>query len=481
MHNVMKWSSTALIAGLFTLAPATLAMADPASTLSATASFLVDAQGMNDVTVNWTPNGDNAVTDVAIASADGSSYQRDTPISDATATSVTLLNIPSGLGDVITVTDANGDTTTTTLDVGDITTSPIWVNILPDPLPASVNVGNLAVQWTSSLNDTTGFTVSVNDSSGSQVASVELGAEEFTYAFPQLAPGNYTVTVTAHGAGTDISQTSLTTTVADPNGQYDGSVDASCVVQPDGTYTVTASWNDSSSTVTGFDIILWDAQGNLVAQASVDGSTSTYDFTGITDPSGYHVQVTAHDSFYGDDTFTTVDVMTHIPIDGGPGGPGGGVVDTGITVDASTIHVDYTENSTWTISWTEPAGVSSSMSYLVTTSEGNCEVLANAAGDYDSCVISSENQPTVSDITVVDHLMYYDKQSGDIVTTTMGTPAPVAYAAGEPRTANGGVTHAIGTVPVSHSASSMIWVVSGAAALVALAGALVTYRRRRQI
>ena len=87
----------------------------------------------------------------------------------------------------------------------------------------------------------------------------------------------------------------------------------------------------------------------------------------------------------------------------------------------------------------------------------------------------------MSDITVVDHLMYYDKQSGDIVTTTMGTPAPVAYAAGEPRTANGGVTHAIGTVPVSHSASSMIWVVSGAAALVALAGALVTYRRRRQI
>jgi hypothetical protein len=482
MRNAMKWSSTALIAGLITLAPASMAMADPASTLSATASYVVDAQGMNDVTVNWTTNGDTPVIDVTIASADATSYQLETSIGDASATSVTLLNVPTGLGDVITLTDANGDTTTTTIDVGDDTSSPMWVNILPDPLPASASIGNLAVQWTSSLNDTTGFTVSVNDNAGNQVASVDLGAGESTYVFPQLAPGNYSVTVTAHGAGGDLSQTSLTAAVADPNGRYGGGVDAGSLAQPDGTYTVTASWNDSSTTATGFDITLLDAQGNIVAQASVDGSTSTYDFTGITDATGYQVQVTAHDSVYGDETFTTVDVMTHIPIDGPRGGPGGGVVDTGITVDPNAIHVDYTENSTWTISWTEPDGVTSGMYYLLRTSAGDCEVAVNAPGDYASCVIASDTQPTVSGVQVVSHVMYFDKQS-DGPTTTVGTPEPIAYAAGapEPRSVNRGTTHAIGALPAGHSSSSMIWWVAGAAALVALAGALATFLRRRQI
>ena len=480
MRNVMKWSSTALIASLITLAPASMAMADPASTLSASASYVVAAQGMNDVTVNWTTNGDTPVTDVTLSAADGSTYTVDNPISDTSATSTTFLNVPSGLGDTVTVTDSNGDSTSTTLDVGDNSSSPIWVSFAADPTAPSLNVGNLAVRWTSSLNDTTGFTVNVYDDSGNQVASVDLGADQSAYDFPQLPIGQYTVTVTAHSDAGDISQTSLPTSVGDPNGNYDGYVWANSIAQSDGTYCVSVSWNDNSTALTGFDVTLLDANGNVVETQSVDGATRDTTFYVNADTTGYQVQITAHDSYFGDQTFTAVPVMHLIPLDGGVGG----TIDTGITVDPSTIHVDYSENSTWTISWTEPDGVSSGMDYLVTTSAGNCDVAANAPGDYASCVISNDTQPTVSGIEVASHVMYFDKQSGGpVTTTTLGTPEPIAYAAGapEPRSANGGVTHAMGALPAGHSSSSMIWLVGGAAGLVALLGALATFLRRRQI
>ena len=195
--------------------------------------------------------------------------------------------------------------------------TPLSVAVLPDPLPQSSTFGNLALEWGSDLADISGYTLVLNDATDAPVTSVDVAADVTTYVFPHLASGQYSVTVTAHDSAGDTSATTMLDDIANANSVSSSGVTAYGSASLDGAFSVTVNVGDSSPTATGYDIVLLDSFGTTVASSSIAGSDNSTQFDGVTSLIGLTAQVTAHDTFYGDETFIPVDVTHVVPVDGG--------------------------------------------------------------------------------------------------------------------------------------------------------------------
>jgi len=232
--------------------------------------------------------------------------------------------------------------------------TPLSVAVLPDPLPQSSTFGNLALGWGSDLADISGYTLVLNDATDAPVTSVDVTADVTTYVFPHLASGQYSVTVTAHGSAGDTSATTMLDDIANANSVSSSGVTAYGSASLDGAFSVTVNVGDSSPTATGYDIVLVDSFGNTVASASIAGSDNSTQFDGVTSLVGLTAQVTAHDTFYGDETFTAVDV-THVvlvvdPDIGCPSCGDGGVGPEDVhTYSVGPVHVETVPTSDITL------------------------------------------------------------------------------------------------------------------------------------
>lgn len=195
--------------------------------------------------------------------------------------------------------------------------TPLSVAVLPDPLPQSSTFGNLALGWGSDLADISGYTLVLNDVTDAPVTSVDVAADVTTYVFPHLASGQYSVTVTAHSSAGDTSATTMLDDIASANSVSSSFVTAYGSASSDGTFSVSVNVGDPSPTATGYDIVLLDSFGTTVASSSIAGSDNSTQFDGVTSLIGLSAQVTAHDTFYGDETFTPLLIANVVPVDGG--------------------------------------------------------------------------------------------------------------------------------------------------------------------
>ena len=232
--------------------------------------------------------------------------------------------------------------------------TPLSVAVLPDPLPQSSTFGNLALEWGSDLADISGYTLVLNDATDAPVTSVDVAADVTTYVFPHLASGQYSVTVTAHGSAGDTSATTMLDDIANANSVSSSGVTAYGSASLDGAFSVTVNVGDSSPTATGYDIVLLDSFGTTVASSSIAGSDNSTQFDGVTSLIGLTAQVTAHDTFYGDETFTAVDVTHVVPVDdpdiGCPSCGDGGVGPEDFqTYSVGPVHVETVPTSDITL------------------------------------------------------------------------------------------------------------------------------------
>ena len=232
--------------------------------------------------------------------------------------------------------------------------TPLSVAVLPDPLPQSSTFGNLALEWGSDLADISGYTLVLNDATDAPVTSVDVAADVTTYVFPHLASGQYSVTVTAHGSAGDTSATTMLDDIANANSVSSSGVTAYGSASLDGAFSVTVNVGDSSPTATGYDIVLLDSFGTTVASSSIAGSDNSTQFDGVTSLVGLTAQVTAHDTFYGDETFTAVDVTHVVPVDdpdiGCPSCGDGGVGPEDVqTYSVGPVHVETVPTSDITL------------------------------------------------------------------------------------------------------------------------------------
>ncbi len=232
--------------------------------------------------------------------------------------------------------------------------TPLSVAVLPDPLPQSSTFGNLALEWGSDLADISGYTLVLNDATDAPVTSVDVAADVTTYVFPHLASGQYSVMVTAHGSAGDTSATTMLDDIANANSVSSSGVTAYGSASLDGAFSVTVNVGDSSPTATGYDIVLVDSFGTTVASSSIAGSDNSTQFDGVTSLVGLTAQVTAHDTFYGDETFTAVDVTHVVPVDdpdiGCPSCGDGGVGPEDVqTYSVGPVHVETVPTSDITL------------------------------------------------------------------------------------------------------------------------------------
>ena len=152
----------------------------------------------------------------------------------------------------------------------------------------SVTGADLSVNWTLNVTDATSVDAILYDSTGAVVADDSLDPSVTTDTFYSLAAqsGYYVVVTATDAAGTTSSAPSTTADVIEGPAVITG-------VSGNGG-TVSVTWTNTSLDASGVDVVLYDANGNVVATHSLDPSATTDTFANVADAQGYYIVVTAH-------------------------------------------------------------------------------------------------------------------------------------------------------------------------------------------
>ncbi len=381
---------------LFTVRCADALFAAPLAAGADTAVPSVDAVSVSgaDITVNWTLNVADATSlDVILYDASGNVVQDDTL--DPSATSDTFYSVAAATGYYVEVsaTDTAGTTASLPSSTVDVLEGPAVITSVGGSGAA------VTVTWTNTSPDATGIDVILYDANGNVVTDDTLDPSTTSDTFANVPDGQgYYVVVTTHTPSGDFdSNSSDVFTLAGGTFSTDTAVsfnDLSCV---DG--TVSVSWSSNSPDATSYDVILLDANGNVISQVTVDPSVTSYDFTAVADATNYSVEVVAHTPI-GDLNATSWNFsvangqLVQIPVDP-PIVFGGG---SGEVVDPSTVVLTPVDGGGWSVSWNEVADAAGTGYYLVSDDQGDTCVVdsTGVAGANVSCTLAALSDPTAS-------------------------------------------------------------------------------------
>jgi hypothetical protein len=481
--RVLRRGATATLFGAVCLVAAPLAAG------ASTTVPVVDSVAVNgaNLTVNWTLNvGDATSVDAIVYDNTGAVIADDVLDPSVTTDTFYSLAAQSGYYVVISATDPSGTFNSVASAPLDVVEGPAVITGL------SGTGGAVTVTWTNTSPDASGLDVVLYDNNGTMITDDVLSAGTTTDTFTGVADGQgYYVVVTTHTPSGDFdSNASASFSVTGGLVSTDSAASITDLTCVDGTLSV--SWSSNSPDATGYDVVLRDANGNIVSQATVDASVTSYSFSGVSDGDGYVVQIVAHTPI-GDlttDSWTfsiasgqMVDSPIIPPIVVGNGGSE--------VVDPSTVTYVATTGG-WTVSWAEVADAASYGYYVVTDDQGDsCTVSSTGVGGATvSCDVIAAGDPTVapSGLSVTYYSAIYEFRADNFGSVTplnasggVSTVDTTPRASTPTRTASFPIRHiALVSAPLGSPTHRSVFLdyVAGLAGLLMLSALILSARRR---